>query len=227
MTTPEDPRLMRPRDDALPSHRLCPGCSKVLPLDSEHFYVNRNRYAWQLSRYMPRCIECHRAAVRADYRANKAKRNARTVATNRVRRENVRQLGAAGLESFRRTAVARKEAEHARKERKAKVKRQMLKLYGPRPDGIKAMIRARSRMYAERRLSSPEEPYDLRRPAQDFRDLEAIRTRHRSELARRDSPHGNARTKPLIRVHHATQAKELADGWTPCKFVIPLAFDQR
>lgn len=191
MTTPIDPRLMRPRDDALPSHRLCSGCSEVLPLDDAHFYVNRNRYAWQLSRYMPKCIECHRAAVRADYRANKAKRNARTAAGNRVRRENIRQLGAAGLESSRRTAEARREAEHSRRERKAKVKRQMLKLYGPRPDGIKALIRERSRMYAERRLSSPEEPKEFQRPSHQNTELETIRSRHRAELARRASERGD------------------------------------
>ena len=191
MTTSTDPRLLRPSNDALLSHRLCPGCSEVLPLNSTHFYINRSRYAWQLSRFMPRCIECHRAAVRADYRANKAKRNARTVEGNRVRRENVRQLGAAGLESSRRTAEARREAEHARKERKAKLKREMLKLYGPRPDGIKAMIRERSRMYAERRLSSPEEPKELRRPVQDNSDLEAIRARHRREAEQRNHGGGS------------------------------------
>lgn len=96
----------------------------------------------------------------------------------------MRELGGpARLEAHRVAQAARDAQEHARKQRKAKLKRQMLKLYGPRPDGIKALIRSRVEMYFRRRLSSPEEPKEFRRPAQDFSDLEVIRARHRLQQA--------------------------------------------
>ena len=79
-----------------------------------------------------------------------AKREQRT-GTPRLQ-GNVRELGGpARLEARRLARVARREDEHAREERIAKLRRQMLKRYGPRPDGIKAMIQERSRVYAERR----------------------------------------------------------------------------
>jgi hypothetical protein len=56
--------------------------------------------------------------------------------------------------------------------------------YGHRPDGIKLMIAERSLMYAEKRLTSPQEAKELRRAAESAFDLEAIRTRHRAALAR-------------------------------------------
>lgn len=164
----------------MPSHRQCSKCLQVKPLDPDHFYVKRAAYEWQLSRFMPYCIECDKARVRDYYRANKAKRNARSAEAHRINRAKVRTLGGPERMEARRLAeAARKAEDRARKQRKAKLKRQMLKLYGPRPDGIKALIRERVQMYAERRHSSPEEPREFRRPMQDFSDLEVIRARHR------------------------------------------------
>ena len=186
MTNFTDPRLRRPRDDALPSHRQCSKCLEVKPLDPEHFYVRRAAYEWQLARYMPYCIACDRASVRDYYYANKANRNASTAAAHRLAKANARELGGpARLEDRRLTQAARRAEEHARKERIAKLKRLMLKRYGPRPDGIKAMIRERSRMYAERRLHSPKEPKEFRRRVHDNSNLEALRARHQAELAQR------------------------------------------
>lgn len=169
----------------MPTHRQCSKCLQVRPLDAEHFYVKRAAYEWQLSRFMPYCIECDRARVRDYYLANKAKRNARSAEAHRIARAIIRELGGpARLETRRLAEAAREAEEHARKQRKAKLKRQMLKRYGPRPDGIKALIKERVRMYAERRRSSPEEPKDFRGPAQDFSDLEALRARHRANQVR-------------------------------------------
>jgi hypothetical protein len=188
MTTPNDPRLRRPSDDAMPSHRQCSKCLEVKPLDVEHFYVKRAAYEWQLSRFMPYCIDCDRARVRDYYHANKAARNARSAQAHRVLKANTRELGGpARMEARRAAREARRAEEHARKQRKAKVKRLMLKRYGPRPDGIKALIRARVEMYFERRRRSTAEPKEFRRVAQASHDLEAIRARHRAEFAQRPS----------------------------------------
>lgn len=166
----------------MPTHRQCSKCLQVKPLDPRHFYVKRAAYEWQLSRFMPYCIECDRARVRDYYRANKAKRNARSAEVHRIARANVRALGGpARYETNKLAQAAREAEERARKQRKAKLKRQMLKLYGPRPDGIKALIRSRVQMYAERRLVSPKEPREFRKPAQDASDLAAIRARHTAQ----------------------------------------------
>ncbi|WP_093075018.1 hypothetical protein [Variovorax sp. OV084] len=68
-------------------------------------------------------------------------------------------------------------------------KRQFNRLRGPYRDPIKALIRQRVGMYFERRIRNSkraqqtDEPNGILVPAFD---LEAIRTRHRAELAQRD-----------------------------------------
>lgn len=180
MKNPTDPRLQRPRDGDIPSHRECSKCLEVKPLDSEHFYVKRAAYEWQLSRFMPYCIDCDRARVRNYYRANKAKRNARSAEAHRIARANAQALGGPErLEARRLAQAARRNEVHARRQNIAKFKRQMLRRYGPRPDGIKALIRERSRMYAERRRWSPEEPREFQKQPLNWADLDAIRDHHR------------------------------------------------
>lgn len=180
MTT--DPRLLRPHPDALPSHRLCPDCGRVLPLDSDHFHLNRQRYPWALGRFATYCKPCQGARKRAHYRATKAARNARDTERRRIARANLRTAPPLPAHV---QAIARAKAEEARaaKERKALARRQLNRARGPYVDPIKALIRERQAEALRKRLQAPTqiaqaEPLDVEQ--QDYLgQLEALRSKHR------------------------------------------------
>jgi hypothetical protein len=184
-----DTRLHRKHPDVLPSHRRCATCRQIKPLTPDYFYPCRSSHPWQLSSFDTRCKECISEASKARRLADKAKYSALSSKSQKAKRRAIKAAG--GLEAYtaqqatlrEKLAIAR-----ARKEHLAALRRGLRRKYGPRADGIKLMIAERSRMYAERRRSSPEEPREFQRPAQNFADLEAIRARHRAA----SDPHKDA-----------------------------------
>ncbi len=185
-----DTRLHRKHPDVLPSHRRCATCRQIKPLTTDYFYPCRSSHPWQLSSFDTRCKRCVLEASKARRLADKAKYSALSSKSQKAKRGAIKAAGGPEAYEEERAALLEKlSAARAHKEHLAALRRGLRRRYGPRPDGIKLMIAERSRMYAERRLSSPEEPKEFRAPMRDFSDLEAIRARHRIELAEKNVPH--------------------------------------
>jgi len=178
-----DTRLHRKHPDVLPSHRRCATCRQIKPLTTDHFYPCRSSRSWQLSSFDTRCKGCVLEASRARRLADKAKYSALSSKSQKAKRRAIKAAGGPEAYAAQQSAHTKKlMAARARNEHLAALRRGLRRLYGPRRDGVKLMIAERSRMYAERRRSSPEEPKEFRRPAQNFADLEAIRATHRAAL---------------------------------------------
>lgn len=125
-------------------------------------------------------------ASKARRLADKAKYSALSSKSQKAKRSAIKAAGGPEAYAAQQAALVQTlAAARARKEHLAALRRGLRRKYGPRPDGIKLMIAERSRMYAERRRKSPEEPKEFRRPSPDNTDLEAIRSRHRAEAALR------------------------------------------
>lgn len=178
-----DTRLHRKHPDVLPSHRRCATCRQIKPLTTDYFYPCRSSHPWQLSSFDTRCKVCLREASKARRLADKEKYSALSSKSQQAKRRAIKAAGSLeAYEAQRADLLAKKAAARERKERLAALRRGLRRRYGPRPDGIKLMIAERSRMYAERRRSSPEEPKEFRRPAQGLWNIETVRARHKAEL---------------------------------------------
>ncbi|WP_440531806.1 hypothetical protein [Variovorax sp. YR566] len=188
-----DTRLHRKHPDVLPSHRRCATCRQIKPLTTDYFYPCRSSHPWQLSSFDTRCKDCILEAAKARRLADKAKYSALSSKSQKAKRSAIKAAGGPEAYAAQQAALVQKlAAARTRKEQLAALRRGLRRKYGPRPDGIKLMIAERSRMYAERRWRSSEEPKEFRRPVQANSDLESIRARHRAELAQRDSERGSA-----------------------------------
>lgn len=180
-----DRRLHRRHPDVLPSHRRCAMCREIKELSADFFYPCRSSHPWQLSSFDTRCKTCMTAALKARRLANQTKHRGMAAKAQREKRRAIKVAGGPEAYEAKRAALqTAQEAERNKKERLAALRRGLRRRYGPRPDGIKLMIAERSRMYSERRRTSPEEPKQFRREAGRPFDLEALRARHRIESAR-------------------------------------------
>ena len=150
----EDPRFHRPHPDALPRWRRCPTCpdgQDVHELNAANFYEDAARYPWQMSRFSKHCRTCTSSRNNAQNKSARASRSQRQREWRSIDRQN--RVHAAVFYTAAQQAIEaeRQQSRFRSKAAKAKLKREMLRLYGPR-DGIKALIAERSRMFAERRL---------------------------------------------------------------------------
>lgn len=185
-----DPRTVRPHPDIQATHRACNVCQAVLPLDRYHFHRNYRVYSWAPSYYTRACIQCL-----AERRKRWRKENREAV--NRCERErrarinaNVRTAGYFQTDTWKRHQRERLEDARASKETRALTRRRMLRVYGPRRDGIKMLIRARQSEALRRRLADQStagtrgEFTDTqdRRAVDDYAaNLAALRSKHADE----------------------------------------------
>ena len=133
-----DSRLNRSHPDMLPTHRQCPDCLQVLPLDAEQFYEVASRFPWNLSRFDAKCKPCTRKNSLARAAARKPIRNAK----DRQQRAQAK----AGLQAVLVRPIPEEEEAQARRFRIALLKRSIRRVRGPysiATDPIKMMIRQR------------------------------------------------------------------------------------
>lgn len=202
-----DPRFRRPHPDALPQWRRCPSCpsgSDVHELTTANFYEDASRYPWQLSRFSKHCRSCTSSRNSASNKTARAQRSARQREWRAIDRQNRRQAAIFYTPAQQALEVERRQNRLRLKVATAKLKREMLRRYGPR-DGIKALIAERSRMFAERRLAgaagralsaqetrmargalgtSLDELGDRQTPEQAMAELRRLRNLHRLEQDR-------------------------------------------
>jgi hypothetical protein len=151
-----DPRFLRPHPDALPRWRRCPTCpdgQDVHELNAHNFYEDASRYPWQAARFSKRCRSCTSSRNSLANRAARPQRSERQRQWRAIDRQNRVQAAVFYTAAQQAIETERKQNRFRSKVAKAKLKREMLRLYGPR-DGIKALIAERSRMYAQRHLQS-------------------------------------------------------------------------
>ena len=132
-----DSRLNRSHPDLLPTHRQCPDCQRVLPLDGEQFY-EAIRYPWNMSRYGTKCKPCTRRNSLDRAAARRPLRNAK----DRQRRAQAR----AGLQVVLARSMREGADAIAKRFRVALLKRSIRRVRGPystATDPIKMMIRQR------------------------------------------------------------------------------------
>ncbi len=185
-----DPRTIRPHPDIQATHRACNICRVVLPLDPYHFHRNYRAYPWAPSYYTRACTHCL-----AERRKRWRKENRDTV--NRKERErrariraNTRTAGYFMTEAGKALLRQRADATRASKEARALTRRRMLRVYGPRPDGIKLLIKSRQAEALHRRLNGQSTPSN-RGETSDTQDrptatdyaaiLAAMRSKHAAE----------------------------------------------
>lgn len=211
-----DPRFLRPHPDALPRWRRCPTCPEgqdVHELTALNFYEDTARYPWQAARFSKHCRPCTSSRNNQANKAARAQRSERQREWRAIDRQNRVQAAVFYTAAQQAIEAEREQNRFRSKVAKAKLKRDMLRLYGPR-DGIKALIAERSRMYAERRLQGAAGralsalvaqraqapagtlqathvapgPLDERQtPAQAMTELQRIREQHRREQEARDA----------------------------------------
>lgn len=172
-----DPRLLRPHPDALPLWRRCPTCPEgqdVHELTALNFYEDTSRYPWQAARFSKHCRSCTSSRNNQANKVARAQRSERQREWRAIDRQNRVQAAVFYTAAQQAIEAERKQNRFRSKVAKAKLKRDMLRLYGPR-DGIKALIAERSRMFAERRLQgatgralSALEAQGSKAPAQAF-----------------------------------------------------------
>lgn len=191
-----DSRLNRPHLDALPTHRRCAACEAVLPLDADHYYEDRTRRPWNLSRFGKRCRPCASAAAADRAKSKRDARNAR----DRQRRAEYRALQAQGSLTLhlhlRKSQAAKRIAEVEQGTRMALYRRRLRRadrLRGPYTDPVKKMIRLRQEEYATRQhetAEAVERAHALRhalianeKQRDSFEALQALRTLHRQQAS--------------------------------------------
>ncbi len=153
-----DPRTIRPHPDIQATHRACNVCQAVLPLDRYHFHRNYRAYSWASSYYTRACIQCL-----AERRKRWRKEN--RVAVNRCERGRRARIKASArtaryFQTAEWKALERQKTLDVRASREAMalIRRRMLRLYGPRPDGIKMLIKQRQADALRRRLARDSNP---------------------------------------------------------------------
>lgn len=185
-----DPRTIRPHPDIQATHRACNVCHAVLPLDRYHFHRNYRAYSWAPSYYTRACIPCLGERRKRWRKENRDAVNRKA----RERRARIKAYGMAagyfGTEAGKALLRQQAEATRASKEARALTRRRMLRLYGPRPDGIKLLIKARQAVSLRRRVAGQSIPNGRRefsntqdRPASSNYEaiLAAMRSRHKVE----------------------------------------------
>lgn len=209
----EDPRILRPHPDSLPRWRRCPTCPKeqdVHELTAHNFYEDTSRYPWQMSRFSKHCRACTSNRNNLTNKAARAQRSSRQRAWRAISSQNRVQASVFYTDAQRSIDANRQQTRLSSRVAKARLKREMLRLYGPR-DGIRALIAERSRMFAARRLQgateralsafeaqcrqeSPQilqasEAYQRERqnPEQAMAELQRLREQHRCEQETRNA----------------------------------------
>lgn len=207
-----DPRFLRPHPDALPHWRRCPACPEgqdIHELTAQNFYEDTARYPWQEARFSKHCRACTSSRNNQANKAARAQRSERQREWRAIDRQNRVQAAVFYTAAQRAIEAERQQNRFRSKVAKAKLKRDMLRLYGPR-DGIKALIAERSKMYADRRLqgatgralsaleaqrsqlparTAPATPGPLgerQTPSQAMAELQRMREQHRREQEGRD-----------------------------------------
>lgn len=175
----DDPRFLRPHPDALPRWRRCPTCPEgqdVHELTAHNFYEDASRYPWQMARFSKHCRACTSSRNNLANKTARVQRSERQREWRAIDRQNRVQAAVFYTAAQEAIEAERQQNRFRSKVAKAKLKREMLRLYGPR-DGIKALIAERSRMYAERRLHGATgralSALETRRPQEPPRTLQA------------------------------------------------------
>lgn len=187
-----DPRLNRRHIDLLPTHRQCPRCTKVLLLDALHFYEDRNRHAWNLSRYGTTCKPC---SIQADAERRASRRpvvNAQARQRSALLKSNMRTAAYVYSSQWKATKEQNDAAAADRKTRMAWARRQLNRLRGPYVDPVKALIRANQAAAAEKRRTSHEDAAPPEPMNAEQRDhlalLEALRAKHHLQAGTVSNP---------------------------------------